>query len=124
MYFQAQNLRTEANILKRVQIRGADDLVRTAEVIEIKQIKPGAYGYEDLHDGDVIELTGRKAEKCKAVERAAKAKDEQPALRTITKKEIDDKGLTILKPNAKSMVEPCERGSPQWLEQRAQYRRR
>lgn len=124
MYFQAQNLRTEAEIIKRVQIRNAADIVETVEVIEIKEIKPGAYGYEDLHDGDVIELKGRKAKKCQAVERAALAEDEKPALRTITKKEIDEKGLTILEPNAKPSFEKTERGSPEWLQQRQQFRRR
>ena len=54
MFFQAQNLVTEKEVIRRVQKRGADDIVIPVEVLVKKTIKPAAYGYEDLHDGDVI----------------------------------------------------------------------
>lgn len=107
--FRVGQLRTEAHVIRRTQVRGKNDLVRIVEQEQLVTIKPGAYGHENLTKGDVIEITDSHL--------ITKARSNP------TFSEVKEAGVKASAPNCTAGL-THERLSDEWLQQRAQFRGR
>lgn len=105
-YFQVLKIDTEKTVMKREQFIDSEKNNQTREVYETIQLTPGAYGHENIKEGDVLEINGRLAEKAAA---------NKEHFKKVAKTDDAKQPTPIIK--------PLERFSDEWIDQRQQHRR-
>ena len=99
--FEVIKLDRDKTITKIVNGKDADGNKISVLEYEDVTIKVGAYGYEDIHVGDVLELSGHLAEKARRnTEYFREVRDEKP------------KDVQVQKEESVEVEKPKRRGRP------------
>lgn len=64
--FEVIYLITEVTYMKKSRVVDKEGSVHMLEVETTKKTTPGAYGHEDIHVGDVLEINGQMADKARS----------------------------------------------------------